>query len=99
VLSVWRNQRNLYADGAVIHTIDFQQVRFDGGGGLDTIDYYSSGKSGYLYGRSHYGSLIDQAFETQFNGIELVQARLRSAHRLKMDLAALEFVFQKYGRK
>jgi subtilisin family serine protease len=99
VLGVWRNNRNLYTGGVEIHTFGFQTVQFDGGGGWDYIDYYSSSKKGYLYGRSDYGSLIDQVFETQFNGVESVLARVRSSHRLKTDLAALEFAFQKWGRK
>jgi hypothetical protein len=74
-------------------------VQFDGGGGYDSVNYYSGSSSGYLYGRSNYGSVIDQVFETQFNGVESVLANIRQSHKLKTDLAALEFVFQKLGRK
>jgi len=98
VLGVWWNNRNLYVAGVEIHTFNFQLVRFDGGGGYDAIDYYSSGKHGYLYGRSNYGSLIDQIFETQFNGVEAVLARVRSNQKLKTDLAALEFYYRSVGR-
>jgi len=98
VLGVWWNNRNLFAGGTAIHTYNFQRVQFDGNGGYDTIDYYSSGK-GLLYGRSNYGSLIDQVFETQFNGVESVLAHVRSTHRLKTDMAALEYAFQKYSWK
>src|SRR5439155_23819062 len=94
VLGVWWNNRNLYVGGVEIHTFNFQLVQFDGGSGYDYIGYYSSSKGGHLIGRSNYGSLIDQVFATQFNGVEAVLAHVRSTHKLKTDLAALEFAFQ-----
>lgn len=99
VLSVWSNQRNFYSAGVVIQTFNFRFAAFDGGGGLDRVDYYTSRPASYLYGRANYGSIVDQAFETQFFGVESVLASLRNVHRVKTDLAALEFHFRKMGRK
>jgi subtilisin family serine protease len=98
-LSVWSYNRTFYSTGVVIQTFNFRHVSFDGGGGIDNIDYYSSSKGGRLYGRSHYGAIVDQVFETQFSGIESLLARVRSSHKLKTDLAALEFYYQRIGRK
>ena len=97
-LGVWWNNRNFYSGHCEIHTYNFQTAQFDGNGGNDYIDYYSAGKNPYVYGRSNYGALIDQIFATQFNGVESVFANVRSSQKLRTDLAALDFAFQKYGR-
>lgn len=99
VLGVWWNNRNLYAGGVAIHTYNFQKAQFDGRGGYDTIDYYSSIKSSLLYGRANYGTIVDQIFETQFNGVEATLAHVRTNHKLKTDLAALDFAFRKFNWK
>lgn len=98
-LAVWSNQRTFYSAGVVIQTLNFRSVVFDGGGGQDRVAYYSSHRPGYLYGRSHYGSIADQTFETQFFGVESVLATVRATHKLRTDLAALEYYFQRIGRK
>lgn len=97
LLTIWGTSRNFYTAGVAIQTSGFRQAQFDGGGGSDSVEYYSSSKSSYLYGRADYGSLVDQAMQTQFNGVESVLARLRSSHRLKADLAALEFYYGRIG--
>lgn len=99
LLTVWGAQRNFYSGGVSIETSNIRQVSFDAGGGYDQIDYYSASSSGRLYGRSHYGTIVDQAFETYFSATESVTARVRQVHKLKTDLAAVEFYFQKIGRK
>jgi hypothetical protein len=98
-LSVWLNQRDLYAGSVQIHTYNFQSVLFDGGGGYDSIDYYQAGKNAALYGRSSYGQISDQIFATQFTGVESIMANVRASQRLRTDFAALEFAFQKLGRR
>ncbi len=97
-LSLYLNNRNLFSSGVQIYTYNFQYALFEGGGGYDYIDYYAAGKTASVYGRSNYGAIVDSAFETQFSGIETILARARSNQKLKTDLAALEFTFQKYGR-
>jgi hypothetical protein len=98
VLGIWWNNRNLYSGGVEIRTFGFENARFDGGGGTDSIGYYSSTKNSRLYALAHYGTVVDQVFRTEFNGIESFQARVRPAHRLRAELAALEFAFQRWGR-
>ncbi len=99
VLTVWNYQRNFYSAGVAIQLSSFKQVAFDGGGGYDTVDYATAGRNARLYGRAAYGSIVDQAFETQFADAEAVTARVRSVHKLKTDLAGIEFYFQRLGRK
>jgi hypothetical protein len=98
VLGIWWNNRNLFSGGVEIRTFGFESARFDGGGGTDSISYYSSTKNSRLYAQAHYGTVVDQVFRTEFNGIESFQARVRSAHRLRAELSALEFAFQRWGR-
>jgi subtilisin family serine protease len=97
LLTVWGSNRNFFTGGVEIYTTGFRQAQFDGGGGHDSVDYYSSSRSSYLYGRSDYGLFVDQALRTQFNGVDSVLARLRASHRLKTDLAALEFYYRRIG--
>jgi hypothetical protein len=99
VLTVWSNQRSFYSAGVVIQTFNFRFVAIDGGGGHDRVEYYSSNRPSHLYGRSNYGAIIDQTYETQFFGVEGVLAHVRSNHKLKTDLAALAYYFQRIGRK
>jgi hypothetical protein len=99
VLGMWWNNRNLYTGGVEIRTFGFENAQFDGGGGYDSIGYYSSTKNSRLYAQSHYGAVVDQVFKTEFNGIESFQAQVRSAHKLKAELAALEFAFQRWGSR
>jgi hypothetical protein len=99
LLTMWCYVRDLYAGGVEIHTYNFQVVQFEGGGGYDSIDFYANGKNPSLYGRSNYGSIVDQAFETQFSGVESVLANIRANQKLRTDLAALEYAFQKVGKK
>jgi hypothetical protein len=98
-LGVWLNQRDLYSSTVQIHTYSFQTVQFDGGGGYDSVNYYQAAKNASLYGRSSYGQISDQIFATQFSGVEAVMASVRSNQRLRTDLLALDFAFQKMGRK
>jgi len=98
VLAVWKGSRNFYTGGVEIHTDSFDRVQFDGGGGYDMLDYYASGKTTYFYGRSDYGSLLDQAFQADFFSVESVLAHVRRSQRLKTDLAALDFAFKKWDR-
>ncbi len=97
--SVWFNQRDLYTSTVQIHTYNFQTVQFDGGGGYDSVNYYQAAKNASLYARSSYGQINDQIFATQFSGVEAMMASVRSSQRLRTDLAALDFAFQKMGRK
>ncbi|MBW8883846.1 MAG: S8 family serine peptidase, partial [Planctomycetia bacterium] len=96
---VWWNQRDLYTSTVQIHTYNFQMVQFDGGGGYDAVNYYQASKNASLSARSNYGQINDQLFATQFSGVEAVMATVRSSQRLRTDLAALDFAFQKMGRK
>jgi subtilisin family serine protease len=98
-LGVWLNQRDLYTSTVQIHTYNFQTLQFDGGGGYDSVNYYQAARNASLYGRSSYGQINDQIFATQFSGVEAVMASVRSSQRLRTDLAALDFAFQRMGRK
>ena len=98
VLGVWAGSRTLSGAGTQISTSNFQYVQFNGGGGFDYIDYYAADQTPSIYGRGGYGDIIDQAFETQFSGVEMMLARVRTSQQLKSDLAALDYAFQKIGR-
>jgi hypothetical protein len=99
VLGVWSQNRDFYSGGVSVITTGFGQAAFVGGGGWDTVDYSTTARGARLYGRAHYGAIVDRAFETQFSEVEAVLARVRSAHKFKADLAALEFYFQRIGRR
>ncbi|HEY2414717.1 MAG TPA: S8 family serine peptidase [Pirellulaceae bacterium] len=98
VLGVWAGSRTLSSAGTQIGASGFQFVQFNGGGGFDYIDYYAADLTPSIYGRGGYGDIIDQAFETQFSGVEMMLARVRTSQRLQSDLAALDYAFQKIGR-
>jgi subtilisin family serine protease len=98
VLGVWGGSRTLTSAGTQVSTSNFQFVQFNGGGGFDYVDYYANDLSPSVYGRNSYGDIVDQAFETQFSGVEMMLARVRATQRLKSDLAALDYAFQKMGR-
>jgi hypothetical protein len=98
VLGVWSHHRDFYSGGAAVITSNFKHVVFVGGGGFDTVDYATTSRGARLYGRAHYGAIVDRAFETQFSEIESVIARVRPAHKFKAKLTALEYYFQRIGR-
>jgi subtilisin family serine protease len=97
-LGIYLNTRNLFSGGVQIYTYNFQSAMFDGGGGYDHVEYYAVAKNPSLYGRGAYGRILDQLFETQFSGVESLVAQTRSSQKLKADLAALDYAFQKFTR-
>ena len=97
VLNVFAGTRSLTGAGTKIFTQGFQSAAFDGGGGSDTIDFYTASKSSSLFGRRKEGSITDGAFATQFSNAETILANVRSAHHLQTDLDALDFVFKRIG--
>ena len=66
-------------------------------GGSDTIDFYTASSSSSLFGRRKEGSISDGGLATQFSNAETVLANVRSAHNLRTDLDALDFVFKRIG--
>jgi hypothetical protein len=97
-LSIWGGNRTLYSGGVQIRTDGFAAVYFDGAGGWDQVDFYSSTTRPRLRGRDDRASLTDGAFATELAGVESLLASVRKNHRLQTDLAAIDFIFRRIGR-
>jgi subtilisin family serine protease len=90
--------RTFYSGKRTQRTEGFEQAVFSGGGGFDSVEFYTSSRTGRLEGRGNRGLIADTVFATQFAEVESLLAIVRTSHRLRTDLAAVEFVFQKIGR-
>jgi hypothetical protein len=51
-----------------------------------------------LEGRGNRGLIADTVFATQFAEVESLLAIVRTSHRLRTDLVAVDFAFQRIGR-
>jgi hypothetical protein len=96
-LTVWAGIRHLQTGGTQIRAENFDSVRFFGGVGWDTVDYYTTGKQGWLGGRGPSGWVYNPGFVTEFGEVESLLAHVRSKQKLSTDLAALDFWFRKIG--
>jgi subtilisin family serine protease len=92
-------QRLLTAGSAQIRTEGFAQARFDGRGGSDALEFYTSSESSTLRGRDDAGAIADALFATEFTSVESVLASVRQSHRLSEDLAAADFFYRRIGRR
>jgi subtilisin family serine protease len=97
-LVVSAGTRTFYSGKRVQRTEGFEQAVFSGGGGFDSVEFYTSSRTGRLEGRGNRGLIADTVFATQFAEVESLLAIVRTSHRLRTDLVAVDFAFQRIGR-
>ena len=96
-LTVWAGVRFFQGGGVTIRAENFANFRFDGGDGFDQVNFYTAGKQSWLGGQGQAGWVYAPGFTTEFAEVESLLAHVRTKHKLRTDLAALDYVFRKIG--
>jgi Ca2+-binding RTX toxin-like protein len=96
-LTVWAGVRLLDAGGVQMRAENFQTATFSGGEGWDRVDYYVTGKKGWLGGSGETGWVHATGFTTEFAEVESLLAHARARQKLRTELAALDYLFRKIG--
>ena len=96
-LRVWKGVRILEAGGVQIRTENFQSARFYAGAGFDEVHFHTAGKPGWIGGQDSTGTLRSQGFTTELADAETLLAYAKAKHKLRTELAALDYLFRRIG--
>ena len=96
-LTVWAGVRLFHGGGVTIRAEKFASLRFDGDAGFDEVNFYTAGKQSWLGGRGDTGWVYAPGFTTEFAEVESLLAHVRAKHKLRTDLAALDYFFRRIG--
>ena len=96
-LRVWKGVRVLEVGGVQIRAENFQSARFYAGAGFDEVHFHTAGKPAWIGGQGNTSTLRSQGFTTELADAETLLAYAKAKHKLRTELAALDYLFRKIG--